>query len=78
MKNIKAALRREEKKLEKHLAKLQHQLSRVRAAASALGSKVEKKVRRVGNRSAAARAKMSKAAKLRWKKIKAGAKKAGS
>ena len=78
MKNIKAALRREEKKLEKHLTKLGHQLSNVRAAASALGSKVEKEVRRVGNRSAAARAKMSKAAKLRWKKIKAGAKKAGS
>jgi hypothetical protein len=78
LKNIKAALRREEKKLEKHLAKLQHQLSSVRAAASALGSKVEKEVRKVGKHSAAARARMSKAAKLRWKKIKAGAKKAGS
>jgi hypothetical protein len=39
---------------------------------------VEKEVRRVGKHSAAARARMSKAAKLRWKKIKAGAKKAGS
>ena len=35
--DILAAIKREERKLEKHLGKLQHQLNGIRAAAKALG-----------------------------------------
>ena len=75
--NILATLKQEERKLEKELGKLQHQLNGVRKAAEALGrsttngfSKVQKRVV-----SAAAKAKMSRAAKKRWAKVKAQAKK---
>ncbi len=76
--DILSAIRREEKKLEKQLGKLQHQLSGVRAAAQALGNSAGKELKRVKKRtlSAAARAKIGKAAKKRWAKFRAEAKKA--
>lgn len=75
--NIRAAIKREERKLEKQLGKLQHQLNGVRAAAKVLGSSTSRELTNVKKRvlSAAARAKISKAAKKRWAKVKAQAKK---
>jgi hypothetical protein len=75
--DILAAIKREEKKLEKQLGKLQHQLNGVRAAAKALGDSTSKEIKVAKKRvlSAAARAKMVKAAKKRWAKIRAQAKK---
>ena len=72
-----AAIKREERKLEKELSKLQGKLSGVRAAANALGDKTIKEVTQVKKRvmSAAARAKLSKATKARWAKFRAQAKK---
>lgn len=76
--NILAAIRREERKLEKELGKVQHQLDGVRAAAKALGHTTGRELVRVKKQvmSAAVKAKISKAAKRRWAKIKAQAKKA--
>jgi hypothetical protein len=76
--NILATIKREERKLEKRLGKLQHQLNGVRAAAKALGSSAGKEITTVKKRvlSAAGRAKIAKAAKKRWAKIRAQAKKA--
>ena len=70
---ILAAIKREERKLEKQLGKLQHQLDGVRAAAKALGSSTGREVTRVKKRvlSAAARAKIGKATKARWAKFRA-------
>jgi hypothetical protein len=78
--NILAAIKREERKLEKQLGKLQHQLDRVRAAAKVFGRSTSNELSGVRKRviSAAARGKMSRAAKRRWAKVKAGAKKAVS
>jgi hypothetical protein len=75
--DILAAIKREERKLEKQLGKLQHQLGGVRAAAKALGHSAEREVVGVKRRvmSAAARAKIGKAAKKRWAKFRAQAKK---
>jgi hypothetical protein len=72
-----AAIKREERKLEKELSKLQHKLNGVRAAAKALGDKTVREVAQVKKRvlSAAARAKISKATKARWAKFRAQAKK---
>jgi prophage DNA circulation protein len=72
------AIKREERKLEKQLSKLQGQLSGVRAAAKALGNSADREVTAVKKRvlSAAARAKIGKAAKKRWAKFRAEAKKA--
>ena len=72
-----AAIKREERKLEKEFAKLQSKLSGVRAAANALGDKTIKEVTQVKKRvmSAAARAKIGKATKARWAKFRAQAKK---
>jgi hypothetical protein len=72
-----AAIKREERKLEKQLGKLQHQLNGVRAAAKALGVSTSKEIKVVKKRvmSAAVRAKIGKAAKKRWAKIRAQAKK---
>ena len=42
--NILSALKREERKLEKQLGKLEHKLSGVRAAAKALGGSAEREV----------------------------------
>ncbi len=76
--DILAAIKREERRLEKELAKIQEQLSGVRNAAKALGRVADKKVIKTTKRvlSAAARAKISKAAKKRWAKFRAQAKKA--
>jgi hypothetical protein len=79
--SILAAIRREEKKVKKHLAKLQIDLIGLQSAAKALGksankdlTKAKKRVKRV--LSSAGRAKISRAAKKRWAKIRAQAKKA--
>ena len=76
--NILAAIRREERKLEKQLGKLQRRLDNVRTAAKAFGHSAEREVTRVKKRvlSAAGRAKIAKAAKKRWAKVRAQAKKA--
>jgi len=78
--DILAAIKREERKLEKQLGKLQNQLSGVRAAAKALGDTTSREVTKVKKRvlSAAAKAKISKAAKKRWAQFRAKAKKAVS
>jgi hypothetical protein len=75
--NILAAIKREERKLEKQLGKLQHQLNGVRAAAKALGHSVEREVVGVKKRvlSAAGRAAIARAAKRRWAKVRRQAKK---
>jgi hypothetical protein len=75
--DILAAIKREERKLEKQLGKLQHQLNGVRAAAKALGDSTNREIKGVKKRvmSAAARAKIGKAAKKRWAKFRAQAKK---
>jgi hypothetical protein len=75
--DIRVAIKREEKRLEKQLAKLQHQLSGVRAAAQALGKSAGRDITKVKKRvmSAAARAKIGRAAKKRWAKFRAQAKK---
>ena len=72
-----AAIKREERKLEKELGKLRHQLNGVRAAAKALGGSTIREVTQVNKRvlSAAAKAKISKAAKKRWAQFRAKAKK---
>jgi hypothetical protein len=69
--DILAAIKREERKLEKQLGKLEHQLSGVRAAAKAL-EHVEREVIGVKKRvlSAAGRAAIVKATKKRWAKRK--------
>jgi hypothetical protein len=76
--DILAAIKREERKLEKQLGKLQHKLNGVRAAAKALGDSTNRELKGVKKRvmSAAARAKIGKAAKKRWAKFRAQAKKA--
>jgi hypothetical protein len=72
-----AAIKREERKLEKELGKLQHQLNGIRNAAKALGDSTVREVTQVKKRvlSAAARAKISKATKARWAKFRAQTKK---
>ena len=71
--HILAAIKREEKRLEKQLGKLQHQLNGIRAAAKALGDSTNRELKAVKKRvmSAAARAKISKATKARWAKFRA-------
>lgn len=75
--NILAAIKREERKIEKQLGKLQHELDGVRAAAKALGRSAERELTSVKKRvlSASGRAKISKAAKKRWARVRAQAKK---
>ena len=75
--NILAAIKREERKLEKQLGKLNSQLSGVRAAAKALGGSAEREVVGVKKRvlSAAGRAAIAKAPKKRWAKVRKQAKK---
>ena len=70
---ILAAIKREQKKLEKHLGKIQHQLNGVRAAAKALGDSTSKELKVVKKRvlSAAARARIGRATKKRWAKFRA-------
>jgi hypothetical protein len=75
--DILAAIKREERKLEKQLDKLNHQLSGVRAAAKALGHSAEHEVVAAKKRvlSAAGRAAIIKGAKKRWAKVRKQAKK---
>jgi hypothetical protein len=76
--NILAAIKRQERKLEKQLHKLNHQLSGVRAAAKALGDSAEREVLGMKKRvlSAAGRAAIARAAKKRWAKVRKQAKRA--
>jgi hypothetical protein len=75
--DILAAIKREERKLEKQLGKLQGQLNGVRAAAKALGDSTNRELKTVKKRvmSVAARAKIGKATKKRWATFRAQAKK---
>jgi hypothetical protein len=76
--DILAAMKREERNIEKQLGKLNHQLSGVRAAAKALGHSAEREVVSVKKRvlSAAGRAAIARAATKRWAKVRKQAKKA--
>lgn len=76
--DILAAIKREERKLEKQLSSLQRRLSGVQAAAKAMGHSAERDVTAVKKRvlSAAGRAAIVKATKKRWAKVRAQAKKA--
>jgi hypothetical protein len=75
--SILKVIKREEKKVEAQLHKLQHQLAGIRAAAKALGDSTAREATTVKKRvmSAATRAKISKASKKRWAKFRARAKK---
>jgi len=68
-----AAIKREERKLERELRKLQSKFNGIRAAAKALGDSTIREVTQVKKRvmSAAARARISKATKARWAKFRA-------
>jgi hypothetical protein len=68
-----AAIKREERKLERELGKLQHQLNGVRAAAKALGDSAIREVTQVKKRvlSAAGKANIVRATKKRWAKFRA-------
>jgi cell division protein FtsB len=76
--NILAAIKREEKKLEKQMSKLQDQLNGIRSAAQALGHSAAVEVKGAKKRviSAAGRAAIAKAAKKRWARVRKQAKKA--
>jgi len=78
--NILKTIKREERKLEKQVSKLQRQLEGLKTAAKALGNSAQDGYIQARKRvlSAAARAKISTAAKRRWAKVRAGAKKAVS
>ena len=69
-----AAIKREERKIDKELSKLQGKWNGVRAAAKALGDKTVREVTQVKKRvlSVAARAKISRATKARWARFRAG------
>jgi len=75
--DILAAIKREERKLEKQLGNIQHKLNGVRAAAKALGDSASKELKVVKKRvlSAAARARIGRATKKRWAKLRKEAKK---
>ena len=78
--SILAAIRREEKKVKKQLAKLQHDLAGLQSAAKSLGKTAGRDITDAKKRvlSAKGRAKISKAMKERWAKVKAQAKKAAA
>ena len=75
--DILSAIKREQRKLEKQVASIQHKLKGIRAAAEAMGRSADKRVTSGAKRvlSAAARAKIGKATKRRWAKLRAEAKK---
>ncbi|MDQ1408273.1 MAG: hypothetical protein QOJ41_8 [Acidobacteriaceae bacterium] len=77
--NIIAAIRREERKLEKQLHSLQRKLEGVRAAGKALGGSASRELRTVKKRvlSEAGKANIIRAAKKRWAKIRAEGKALG-
>jgi predicted transcriptional regulator len=78
--NILKAINREKRKLEKQVGKLQRELDGLTAAAKALGESATDGIERTRKRvlSAAGRAKIAAAARRRWAKVRAGAKKAVS
>jgi hypothetical protein len=78
--SILAAIRREEKKVKRQMAKLRHDLIGLQSAAKALGQSVNRNFTSAKKHvlSAAGRARISKAAKKRWAKVKAQAKKAAA
>ncbi len=73
--DILAALRQEEAKLQKQADKVRQQLNAVRAARKILGREVAGGGKRIGRKkrvmSSAARAKIGKATKERWAKLRA-------
>jgi hypothetical protein len=71
--DLMAAIKREERKLERELSKLQSKFNGLRAATKALGDSTIRGVIQVKKRvlSAAAKAKISKATKARWAKFRA-------
>ena len=75
--DILSAIKREERKLEKQLASIQHKLKGIKAAAEAMGRSADKKVKKGTKRalSAAVRAKIGKATQKRWARFRAEAKK---
>ena len=75
--DILAAIKREERKLEKQLGNIQHKLNGVRAAAKALGASTSKEIKVIKKRvlSAAARARIGRATKKRWAEFRKKAKK---
>lgn len=78
--NLVGAIKREERRLKTEVLKLQHQLDGLRVAERALGRSINGGLNRTKKRvlSAAAREKISRAAKRRWAKVRAGARKAVS
>jgi hypothetical protein len=78
--NILAAIKKEERKLEKEVHKLTRRLHNVRAAGEALGKSAGKEFGVIKKRvlSEAGRERIAKAARKRWAKIRAEAKKAVS
>jgi hypothetical protein len=76
--NILAAIKREERKLEKELKKVQHRLEGVKKAGEAMGRSAGRELATVKKRvlSEQGRANIIKATKKRWAKIRAQAKKA--
>jgi len=75
--HILAAIKREERKLQKQLGKVQHQLNGIRAAAKALGGSASQELKTVKKHviSAAGRANISRGQRKRWAKIRAKVKK---
>lgn len=75
--NILTAINREKRKLEKQLGKLEHRLDGVNAAVKALAHSASAEFNSAKKRvlSAAAREKISMAAKRRWAKVRAGTRK---
>jgi hypothetical protein len=78
--DILAAIKREEKKLEKQMSELQDKLNGVRSAAKALGHSATVEVKGAKKRvlSAAGRAAIAKAARKRWARVRKQTKKAVS
>jgi hypothetical protein len=78
--DILAAIKREERKLEKEMGELQRRLSGIRFAAKALGHSAAVEVKTAKKRvlSAAGRAAIAKAARKRWAKVRKEVKKAVS
>ena len=76
--NILAAIRREERQIEKQSNKLQRRLDGIRLAAQALGRSANHEVTTLKKRvlSPAGRARIAAAARRRWAKVRAKAKKA--
>ena len=72
------AIRAEERKLEKQLSKLRGDLEGIRNAARALGHSANREAKTIKKRvlSAAGRAKIAAAARKRWAKVRAQARKA--